>query len=80
MWVNDLLRMELMAECLGKQPVFFVEESPCSPSSSTILLQRHFVLSKLLALVSREIAIQNSSGLSKFPMLKIVKASDQAEV
>ena len=47
MWVNDLLRMELMAECLRKQPAFLVQERPWSPSSSTILLQRHFVLSKI---------------------------------
>jgi len=39
MWVNDLLRIELMAECLGKRPAFLVQERPWSPSSSTILLQ-----------------------------------------
>jgi len=62
--------MELMAECLGKWPAFLTQESPWSASSSTLLPQlRHFVLSKLLALVWRTIAIQNSSGLSKFPNL-----------
>jgi len=35
MWVNNLLRMELMAECLGKRPAFLVQERPWSPSSST---------------------------------------------
>ena len=44
MRVCDILRMELMAECLGKQPVFLVQERPWSPSSSTILLQWYFVL------------------------------------
>jgi len=45
MWViNDLLRMELMAECFGMRFAFLVQERPRSPSSSTILLQRHFVL------------------------------------
>ena len=34
MRVNDLLRMELMAECLGKRPAFLVQERPWSPSSS----------------------------------------------
>ena len=33
--VNGLLRMELMAECLGKRPAFLVQERPWSPSSST---------------------------------------------
>jgi len=28
MRVNDLLRMELMAECLGKQPALLVQERP----------------------------------------------------
>ena len=77
MQVNDLLRMELMAECLGKQPAFLVQESP---SSSTILPQRHFVLSKILGPVQRAIAIRSSSGLSKVPRLAIGSASDQAVV
>jgi len=72
--------MELMAECLGKRPAFLVQESPCSPSSSTILPQWHFVLSKILVLVQRAIAIQSSSGLRKCPTLEIGKASDQAAV
>ena len=80
MRVCDILRMELMAECLGKQPVFLVQERPWSPSSSTILPQRHFVLSKILAPVRRAIAIRSSSGLSKFPTLAIGNASDQAAV
>jgi len=41
MWVNDLLRMEMMAECLGKRPAFLVQEKPWSPSSSTFLPQQH---------------------------------------
>jgi len=80
MLVNDLLRMELMAKCLGKRPAFLVQERPWSPSSSTILPQQHFVLSKLLAPVWRAIAIRSSSGLSKFPTLAIGNASDQAAV
>jgi len=69
MQVNDLLRMELMAECLRKRPVFLVQQRPWSPSSSTILPQRHYVLYKILAPVRRAIAIRSSSGLSKFPTL-----------
>jgi len=38
MQVNDLLRMELMAKCLGKWPVFLVKEIPCSPSSSNFTI------------------------------------------
>ena len=53
MRVNDLLRMELIAECLGKQPAFLVQERPWSPSSSTILPQWHFALSEILAPVRR---------------------------
>jgi len=33
MRVNDLLRTELMAECLGKQPAFLVQERSWSPMS-----------------------------------------------
>jgi len=80
MRVNDLLRMELMAECLGKRPAFLVQESPWSPSSSTILPRWHFVLSKILAPVQRAIAIRSSSRLSKFPTLAIGNASDYAAV
>ena len=80
MRVNDFLRMELMAECLGKRPAFLVQERPWSPSSSTILLQRHFVLSKILAPVRRAIAIRSSSGLRRFATLAIANASDQAAV
>ena len=40
MQVNDLLSMELMAECLGKRPAFLVQK-PWSPSSSTFLPQQH---------------------------------------
>ena len=69
-----------MAECLGKRPVFLVQERPWSPSSSTILSQRHFVLSKILASVWRAIAMQSSSGWSKFPTLAVGNASDQAAV
>jgi len=84
--VNDLLRMELMAECLGKLPAFLVQEGPCNPrgpcnpNSSKILLQRHFVLSKILAPVRREIAIRSSSALSRFPTLAIGNSSNQAAV
>ena len=49
MQVNELLRMDLMAECLRKLPAFLVQEWPWSPSSSTNLPQRHFLLSKILA-------------------------------
>jgi len=81
MRVNDLLRMELMAECLGKRPAFLVQERPWSPSSSsTTLPQRHLELSRILAPVRRAIAIRSSSGLSKFPTLAIGNASDQAAV
>jgi len=80
MWVNDLLRMELMAECLGKQTAFLVQERPWSPSSPTTLQQRHFVLSRALALVRRAIVMQSSSGLNRFPTLVIGNASDQAAV
>ena len=80
MRVNDLLRMELMAECLGKRPAFLVQERPWSPSLSTILPQRHFVPSKILAPVWRAIAIRSSSGLSKFLTLAIRNASDQVAV
>ena len=82
MRVNDLLRMELMAECLGKRPAFLVQERPWSPSSSTTLPQSqwHLKLSRILAPVRRVIAIQSSSGLSKFPTLAIGNASDQAAV
>jgi len=45
MQVNDLLRIELVAKCLGKQPTFLVQEKPLCPSSSKILPQWHFVLS-----------------------------------
>jgi len=80
MRVNDLLRIELMAECLRKRPVFLVQERPWSPSSSTILPQQHFVLSKILAPVRKVIAVWSSSGLSKFPTLATGNASDQAAV
>jgi len=43
MRVNDLLRMELMAECLGKRPALLVQEKPWSPSSSIILLQHQLL-------------------------------------
>jgi len=67
-----------MAECLGKGFAFLVQERPWSPSSSTTLAQWHFVLSKILAPVRRAVAIQSSSGLSRFPTLAIGNASDQA--
>ena len=69
-----------MAECLGKRPAFLVQERPWSHSSSTILPQRRFVLSKILGPVRRAIAIRSSSGLSRFPILTIGNASDQATV
>jgi len=80
MRVNDRLRMEFMAECLGKRPVFLVQERPWSPSLSTSFSQRHSVLSKILAPVRKAIVIRSSSGLRKFPTLAIGKASDQAVV
>ena len=63
MRVNDILRMELMAECLGKRPAFLVQERPWSPTSSTTLPQRHLELSRILAPFRRAIAIRSSSGL-----------------
>ena len=82
MWVNDHLRMEFIAECLGKQPAFWMQERPWSPSLSTNLPQQHSVLPKIfmLAPVRRAIAIWSSSELSRFPTLAIGKASDQAMV
>jgi len=80
MRVNDRLRMEFMAECLGKRPSFLLQERPWSPSLSTNLQQRHSVLSKILAPVRKAIAIQSSSELSRFLMLAIGKASDKAAV
>jgi len=65
MRVNDLLRVEFMAECLGKWPVFLIQERPWSPSSSTILPQQYFVLSKILAPVQRMLAIRSSSEQSR---------------
>jgi len=76
MRVNDHLRIEFMAECLGKRPAFLMQERPWSPSLSTNLPQRHSVLSKILIPVRRAIAIWSSLGLSRFPALAIGKASD----
>jgi len=78
--VNDLFKMELIADCPGKRPVFLVQEMPWSLSSSTILPQRHFVLSKTLAPVRWAIAIRSSNVLSRFPTLAIGNASDYAAV
>jgi len=80
MQVNDRLRMEFMAECLGKQPAFLMQDRPWRPSLSTNLPQQHSVLSKILAPVRRAIAILSSSGLSRFLTLAIGKDSDQAAV
>jgi len=82
MWVNDHLRMEFMAECLGKRPAFLMQKRPWSPSLSTNLPQQHSVLPKIFMLVPvrRAIAIWSLSGLSRFPTLSIGKASDQAVV
>jgi len=74
---NDGLRTELMAECLGKRPAFLMQDRQWSPSLSTNSPQRHSVLSKILALVWRALAIWSSS---RFPTLAIGKASDQAAV
>jgi len=68
-----------MAECLGKACIFSTGEA-MEPSSSTLLPQRHFVLSKILAPIQRVIAIRSSSGLIRFPMLAIGNASDQGVV
>ena len=46
--VNDLLRMEMMAKCVGKRPALLVQERPWSSSSSTNLPQQHLVLSKIV--------------------------------
>ena len=81
MWVINLLRMELIAECVthcvGIQSALLVQERPWSPSSSKIFLQWHFVLSKILAPVWRAVAIRCSSGLSRFPTVAIGNVSDQ---
>ena len=61
MRVNDLLRMELIAECLGKRPAFLVQKRPWRPSSSTTLPQRHLELSRILAPVLRAIAIRHEA-------------------
>jgi len=42
--------MELMAACLGKRPAFLVQESPWSPSSSTVLPQRDVFCLSVFAL------------------------------
>jgi len=60
----------------GEQPVFLIQEKPWSSSSSTIFPQWHFVLSKILSLVWRAVAIRSSSGLSRFPTLAIGNAFD----
>jgi len=83
MRVNDLLRLELMAECLGKRRAFLLQERPWSPSSKTILPQRHFVLSKILAPVRRAIAIRHTELIRTEQIsntLAIGNASDQAAV
>ena len=80
MRVNDRLKMEFMAECLGKRPAFLMQERPWSPSLSTNLPLRHSAHLKILALVRRPIAIRSSSGLSRFRELAIGRASDQAAV
>jgi len=80
MRVNDRLRMEFMAECLGKRPAFLMQERPWSPILSINLPHRHSVFSKILASVRRATAIRSSSGLSRFPTLAIGKASHQAPV
>jgi len=68
MQVNDLfvLRMELMAECLVKQPAFLEHKSPWSSSLSTIYTATAFCAFKILTPVRRAVAIQSSSGLSRF--------------
>jgi len=57
-----------------------MQEKPWIPSLSTNFPQRHSVLSKILPPVHKAIVIRSSSGLSRFPMLTIGKASDQAAV
>jgi len=69
-----------MTECLGKQPAFLMQERPWSPSLSKNLLQWHSILSNILAPVQRTIAIQISSGLSRFLTLAIGKDSNQTAV
>jgi len=69
-----------MAECLGKRPVFLMQERSWSPSLSTNLPQWHSVLSTIMAPVRRAIAIRISSGLNRCPTLAIGKASNQAAV
>jgi len=80
MWQNTYylnLKWSMLLLCNKDQQQ---KNPPWSPSSSTILPQLHFVLLKIFALVQRAIAIWNSSGLSRFSMLAIWNASDQAAV
>ena len=79
MWVNDPLRMELMSECLMKWPTFLMQERPWSPSLLTYSAVTTVAFCGLKN-VQRAIAIRSSSGLSRYLMHAIRKASDQAEV
>ena len=62
MQVTVLLRMELMTECLLKQPAFQQQESSWSPSLSKFLPQWHSMPSTICIPVWRAIAKRSSSG------------------
>jgi len=79
---TPVVLIKLVDEYLGKWPVFLVQERSWTgaPAHKMILPQQHFVLSKILAPVWRAIAIQSSSGLSRFPTVVTGNASDQTAV
>jgi len=56
--VNDLSRIELMTECLAKWLPFLEQENSWSPTLSTVLPQRHSVLTKILVTVRSVFAIR----------------------
>jgi len=76
MWANYLLRKEAMAECLGKQPAFLVQEGPWNLISSTIYFRASKIFGTSLESNCNTELIR--SGLSRFPTSAIGKASDKA--
>jgi len=75
--VNDLLTMELIAECLGMWPAFLMQESPWSPSLSTNYLPVAFHGFKE---IGTSLEGNCNIELISFPTLAIRKASNQAAV
>jgi len=74
MQVYDLLKMELMAECLGKQPAFLVHERPWHAAQ----VYQQFYCSGILCVQNfwhwfgGQLRYEWSSpGLSRFPTLGI---------